>query len=371
MGVSVQASEVPRTDEAHAQRQDTTLCDLSPATGKSQPIASNPAAGGNGGISQQPVSPQLCSTAPKLTLHLLLKSGNPCWTACELKAARRKLNVIGIIRYSDIEEVLLQGKGILNNRLRDHGFKGFASSTLERLLSTVNLEQERQRQAADEAKLNDSLLHNLSPRAASSRPCIRIPDTHITQNVQQPELTLHALLKSAKPDWTTNALEATIKKLEVIGIVSYADFEEVILQGKGILNIRLRKQGLKAFAPSTLDRLRSAVQSHQESQHQTTNSQKHEDNNGMQWYTDGDCSDDTLQLSEDLTMPRNSSSNKIKMARLDLSKVMSLKSDWEAQDTTRTVSTSVGSSPPCSPLSSHRSLTWGNASVMYYSIATP
>jgi len=310
----------------------------------------------------------LPSPTPKQTLHVLLKSGNPCWTASELKAAKRKLSMIGIASYAEMEEVLLQGKGILNNRLRDQGLKTFSSSTIDRLLTAVLLEQEGQLEAAEETQVKEAT----TSTAPNSQPFMKNHGTAIAQtdlSTQQHELTLHRFLKGAKPDWTTNALEATIKKLDVIGIVSYSDFEEALLQGSGSLNVRLRRQGLKAFASSTLDRLKSAVRSRQERQDQSHNAEKHECDDQMQWYDSEDRKDTIVPLYANRIAQQ--SSNKVKIGRLDMSKVTNLKNSWEVQDTTRTVSTAAGSSPPMSPLSSHRSVTWGNDSVMYYSIATP
>merc|ERR1712139_417454 len=81
-----------------------------------------------------------------MDLHWLLKAANLSWTTKELKSAKSKLKQVGIISYSDLEEALKE-KGILNNRLRDHGLKTFGTSTLEALRKAVNSERERQRQA--------------------------------------------------------------------------------------------------------------------------------------------------------------------------------------------------------------------------------
>lgn len=81
-----------------------------------------------------------------LDLHWLLKTANPNWTKKELAVAQEKLKQVGIFTFSDIEPTL-QGKGILNNLLRDKGLKAFGSNTLEKLRNAMTQERERQRQA--------------------------------------------------------------------------------------------------------------------------------------------------------------------------------------------------------------------------------
>jgi len=81
-----------------------------------------------------------------LDLHWLLKTANPNWTTRELTSAREKLKQVGITTYEGLDETL-QGKGILNNILRDQGLKAFGTSTLDRLRNAVESEKERQRQA--------------------------------------------------------------------------------------------------------------------------------------------------------------------------------------------------------------------------------
>lgn len=353
---------------------------------------------------QRAPSLQQTSTTPTLSfsteLELLLQHGNPSWSGNALKAAKSKLDVIGIRSYSDLEQVLLQGKGVLNNRLRDHGLKAFAPSTLGRLLSAVNSEQDRRRQAANQAKLKGNLPVNDPPVATKSQPLTSNPEGVVSQTdlyTEQFHVTLQSFLKTAKPCWSTTALEAITKKLRVIGIVTYSDFEEVLSQPQGILNKRLRNNGLKAFAPSTLECLSSAVQSQQEWRRQTTNFKKHqmwtsvscdqdgkvntedyrlyssdeEDANsdgmddGMQWYDDSDKD----HWSQDISTHQDII--KVQIPRLDLSRVMNLKNCREAPDTNRSDSTAVGTSYPASPLSSHRSVTWGETSVIHYSVVTP
>jgi hypothetical protein len=81
-----------------------------------------------------------------MDLHWLLKTANPNWTKKELTVAQDKMKQVGIITFSDIEPAL-QGKGMLNNLLRDKGLKAFGSNTLEKLRNAATQERERQRQA--------------------------------------------------------------------------------------------------------------------------------------------------------------------------------------------------------------------------------
>jgi len=213
---------------------------------------------------------------------------------------------------------------------------------------------------------------------------------------------LHWLLKAANPNWSTNEFNSAKKKLRRIGIVSYSDLEEA-LQGVGVLNNRLREHGLKAFAPSTLERLRSTVSSELERQRQaellelqrtlreqhgldrecqpqgylelqvhTASKKEAIDENleditdlddGMLWYS---AAQDRIekQLADHVSHVSVNSS-KFKISPLDLSKTMRVKGAQEAwEDTARTESTALGSSPPESPLASYRSAT-------FYSIGTP
>jgi len=387
-------------------------------------------------FSSQPAVPLAscaASTQPaKLTLHLLLKNANPSWTAAEFKAAKKKLKTIGIESYSEFEEVLLQSKSVLNNRLKDHGLKSFASSTLERLKSTVIAEQEGLRQATDQeerlqlaaeavhVKLQDAHLSMIEPPAAiNSRPFVpmlslgRASNIFLenAQNTESSGMTLYVLLKTANPGWTTKDLDSTTKKLKSIGIVTYTELEEVLLQGRGILNKRLRDNGLKVFAPSTLQRLKSAVKAETPRQQQvtlplsqrSTTSQRsspmlmwsqsksapqvmemaiHSDSDkdsddesvddGMGWYDDHDNNTQWNVIEQKLSDMR-SSSCKVRIAPLDLSKALRMnlgKDDHSA----RTESTAIGTTPgfysartessgPCTPLA------YRAASV--FSIGTP
>lgn len=108
-----------------------------------------------------------------IDLHWLLKTANPSWTPKELNSAKDKLNQAEIISFNDLEEAL-QGKSILNNRLRDHGFKAFGNATLERLRNAVVAERERQRQAhklsaqRERRRLDQESKVSMEPPTASS-----------------------------------------------------------------------------------------------------------------------------------------------------------------------------------------------------------
>jgi hypothetical protein len=82
-----------------------------------------------------------------IDLHWLLRMANSTWTAKDLKSVKSKLKQVGVFSYANLEEILKE-KGMLNNRLREHGLKAFGTSTLDEFRKAVNSERERQRQAA-------------------------------------------------------------------------------------------------------------------------------------------------------------------------------------------------------------------------------
>lgn len=354
--------------------------------------------------------PQVCIVANKpanLTLHALLKTANPSWSSTELKAVKKKLKAIGIESYSDLEECLLQG--ILNSRLREHGLKAFAAGTLECLKSTVIAQHEKIRQAAEQAEalavqekllfMQDELRH--TTKTSSSPNNAR--DSGEIQNSQQPsspsKRTLYMLLKTTNPGWRTKDLDAAMKKLHIIGIASYFDLEEVLLQGRGILNKRLKDNGLKIFAPSTLQRLKLAVNAEATSEPQLIPptltppsppsqrlspqrfglgsgspsdvetpspynamcSEKGSDDESvddcMRWYENSRLEVHCMMAERKLS-PTNTSACKIKIAPLDLSKAVRMP---ESQYSGRTESTAL----PSSPISSR------DRSVSFFSIGTP
>lgn len=143
------SSEGASTPSVTSQKAEDTLTQLAPTS------ASNPACPVGWvecHVVHQPdtVTPRETVTqhsgGTALDLHWLLKTANPNWTTRELTSAREKLKQVGITTYEGLDETL-QGKGILNNILRDQGLKAFGTSTLDRLRNAVESEKERQRQA--------------------------------------------------------------------------------------------------------------------------------------------------------------------------------------------------------------------------------
>merc|ERR1712118_256306 len=65
-----------------------------------------------------------------MSVHWLLKAANLNWTTKELKSAKSKLGQVGVVSYSDLEDVLKE-KGTLNNRLRESGLKVFGAAPFE------------------------------------------------------------------------------------------------------------------------------------------------------------------------------------------------------------------------------------------------
>jgi hypothetical protein len=346
---------------------------------------------------------------------MLLKSANPSWTGAEFRAAKQKLKSIGIESFSDLEEVLMEGKGSLNNRLRDHGLKAFSTTTLDRIKSTILLEQEKMRQAADEVEalavteqkaLQAALKANAEraiallkaeATAKEKRVIIQpLSQTRAQQDGTPVSTTLYMLLKSANPGWTTKDLEGAQRKLKTIGVVTYMDLEEVLLQGRGILNRRLRDNGQRIFAASTLQRLKNAVKSETPRSRHTsprevkktcpivhcfdldspseaestcleTPSRRDSDNESMddcmRWYNDSESESDWSSVVERRLSEMSSACRKVKIAPLDLSKVVHTSGARESQFSSRTASTCAETSPPVSPFASRL--------ATFFSIGTP
>jgi hypothetical protein len=341
-----------------------------------------------------------------LTLHMLLKRANPSWSGAEFRAAKQKLKTIGIESFSGLEEVLLEGRGILNNRLRDNGLKAFSTTTLDRIMSTIVSEQEKLRQAAEEAEsltvAEQKMLHAEERAKAEVVPIesrlmikpLPMMGHRCTSETQGPlcsqlpnlrsNKTLYMLLKNANPGWTTKDLEGAMRKLQAIGIVTYMELEEVLLQGRGILNRRLRDNGLKIFAPSTLQRLKNALKpetprslhrsphgvkksfpvvhsfdlgspSDMESMCLETPSRRDSDNESndicMRWYDDSDTESNWSTVEHRLS-EMSSACCKVKIAPLDLSKAVHTSVASASQYSSRTESTSAETSPPASPFAS-------------------
>mmetsp|Transcript_97643 Transcript_97643/g.276767 ORF Transcript_97643/g.276767 Transcript_97643/m.276767 type:complete len:457 (+) Transcript_97643:563-1933(+) len=183
-----------------------------------------------------------------------IQAARPSWSKAHARAARQKLEMVGVSSLAQLEDSLADGGDGINAMLREMGLKGFHADTLARFATCIKDQKIQQRwrlrRIQDTFKKDDTtieecvsltestqaddpstLLQAAVPEACvaeGSDPTLVGPDgqrtsPEVQQHVDGPRL--RDLLHSVRPNWSEDRLDDAVGELGNVGIVDVDGLE--------------------------------------------------------------------------------------------------------------------------------------------------